>query len=370
MVSLALQVRATTVTTRHVHRTLKVAGKVWWCDNCGYEAHRRGRCRGCGERRLPSPLPELETSPLEEEVGYGIAGWDNAARGRLIEALLDATIRHRIEDGELIVRATDEAKVDELISQIVERKIWWCRSCGYEFGSSGPCEECGNELVASPLPELAPTNNELTYTVSAWDNWMRVRLIEALINAEVAHRFEGSADELVVRAEDGPIATQLTEDVVHEANNERPARRFKDVSPPSPDMAAPEGIQGLGEDFPPRHRWDSLPDRWASWRYEQLTRPGEHSSTPRDRSVGAAIVLTLLFGPLGLWYLAGRYAVVGTVAGVLLVNANEANSWTGAWPGALLLYWIGCVIFAAVNATRRHSEFQAWVSGHDSRSNF
>lgn len=76
-------------------------------------------------------------------------------------------------------------------------------------------------------------------------------------------------------------------------------------------------------------------------------------------------MLALIFGPLGLWYLAGRYAVVGTVAGVLLVNAARANNWAGAWPGALFLCWAGCVIFAAVKASRRHSEFEAWAAGRD-----
>ena len=95
-----------------------MARKVWWCDNCGYETYRRGRCPGCGERLLTLAFPELEVGNTDEEVGYGLAGWDNTARGRLIEALLDANVPHRFEDDELVVRETDEAKVDALTSDL------------------------------------------------------------------------------------------------------------------------------------------------------------------------------------------------------------------------------------------------------------
>ena len=339
-----------------------MARKVWWCDNCGYETYSRGRCPGCGERLLPSALPELEVGNTDEEVGYGLAGWDGTARGRLIEALLDANVSHRFEDDELVVRVTDEAKVDALASEVMARKIWWCRNCGFEFTSSGRCQNCRDELVASPLPQLAPADDEVSFTVGDWDSAMRVRLVEALIGAKIVHRFEEEGDELVVRAEDGPSATRITADVVREANEERPVRKYKDLSLEGFSIDTSESRP---EDGPPKPRGGGLRDRWGSWRYEHLTRASEHSSTPGDRSVGAAVVLALIFGPLGLWYLAGRYALVGTLAGVLLVNAAQANNWAGAWPGALFLYWAGCAIFAAVKASRRHSEFEAWAAGRD-----
>ncbi len=82
-------------------------------------------------------------------------------------------------------------------------KVWYCRTCGYEVNSRGKCHRCRQKLLASPLAELAPTGNdddEVGYRLDAWSDRGRGRLIEALIEAEIPHRFE--EDELVVAAED------------------------------------------------------------------------------------------------------------------------------------------------------------------------
>src|SRR5579875_2645040 len=91
--------------------------RVWYCPNCGYEVPSRGRCHSCGERLLASPLPELESGPEDDEVGYRLDQWDDETRGRLIEALIGAGIRHRFEEEELVVLAIDEAEVDALVAE-------------------------------------------------------------------------------------------------------------------------------------------------------------------------------------------------------------------------------------------------------------
>jgi hypothetical protein len=80
--------------------------------------------------------------------------------------------------------------------------VWYCAVCGYEVDRGGRCHNCKQALVESPLAELAGTDpdNEIGYRLTDWDDRDRGRLIEALIDSEVLHRFE--ADELVVGADD------------------------------------------------------------------------------------------------------------------------------------------------------------------------
>ena len=65
-------------------------------------------------------MPELETQPEDEEVGYRIDGWTDRDRGQLIVRLNDHGIAHRFEDEELIVEASDESRVDDLVAMLGE----------------------------------------------------------------------------------------------------------------------------------------------------------------------------------------------------------------------------------------------------------
>jgi len=95
-----------------------VSKKVWFCARCGYEVNSRGRCHSCSERLVPSPLPELESGPEDDEVGYRLDLWDDETRGRLIQVLISAGIRHRFEEEELVILAADEARVDRIVAQV------------------------------------------------------------------------------------------------------------------------------------------------------------------------------------------------------------------------------------------------------------
>lgn len=92
--------------------------KVWYCASCGYEVTSRGRCHGCGQRLTASPLPELESGPDDDEVGYRLDQWDDATRGRLIGVLAGTGVLHRFEDEELVVLAVDEAEVDRIVARV------------------------------------------------------------------------------------------------------------------------------------------------------------------------------------------------------------------------------------------------------------
>ena len=94
--------------------------RVWYCANCGYEVHSRGRCHACRAKLVPSAMPELEPGAEEDEVGYRIDGWTDRDRGRLIVRLNDLGIEHRFEEEELVVDASDEARVDDLVAVLGE----------------------------------------------------------------------------------------------------------------------------------------------------------------------------------------------------------------------------------------------------------
>lgn len=95
--------------------------KIWYCATCGYEVESRGRCHRCRQKLVASPLPALEPAAAEDdEVGYRLEGWADRTRGRLIEALVAAGVRHRFEDDELVVGVDDEDRTDALVAEVGE----------------------------------------------------------------------------------------------------------------------------------------------------------------------------------------------------------------------------------------------------------
>lgn len=76
---------------------------------------------------------------------------------------------------------------------------------------------------------------------------------------------------------------------------------------------------------------------------------------PRDKSVGAALVLTFFFGPLGLLY----SSVLG---GFLMFVLSFISILLSAGLGMILI-WPICMLWAALAASRKHSEFEAFLVG-------
>jgi hypothetical protein len=62
-------------------------------------------------------LPELESGPDDDEVGYRLDEWGDDERARLIRLLVSARVPHRFEDEELVVLAADEVEVDRLVAR-------------------------------------------------------------------------------------------------------------------------------------------------------------------------------------------------------------------------------------------------------------
>lgn len=75
---------------------------------------------------------------------------------------------------------------------------------------------------------------------------------------------------------------------------------------------------------------------------------------PRDKSVGIALLLAFLFGPLGLVYVSVAGAIVlGTLALALALLAPGAS----AFP-----VWVAAMVWAGIGATRRHDAFRTRVA--------
>jgi hypothetical protein len=95
---------------------------LWYCPSCGYEIERGGRCHNCKQPLVDTGMDELAAGQSDDEVGYRLDEWEDAARGQLIAALVDRRIRHRFEGDELVVGGEDEAVVDEVIDGLTSEE--------------------------------------------------------------------------------------------------------------------------------------------------------------------------------------------------------------------------------------------------------
>jgi hypothetical protein len=73
---------------------------------------------------------------------------------------------------------------------------------------------------------------------------------------------------------------------------------------------------------------------------------------PVDKSVGAALVLTFFFGPIGMFYA----SIVGAL--VMIVLALAVGLLTFGF--GLLVIWPATMIWAAVAAGHKHQEYEEW----------
>jgi Protein of unknown function (DUF2510) len=76
---------------------------------------------------------------------------------------------------------------------------------------------------------------------------------------------------------------------------------------------------------------------------------------PQDKSAGVAFVLTFLFGPFGLFYVSVPIALGAVVIEFVALPATLGFGLFLTWPAIIIL---GCII-----ASRKHSEYQAWLAG-------
>jgi hypothetical protein len=81
-------------------------------------------------------------------------------------------------------------------------------------------------------------------------------------------------------------------------------------------------------------------------------------SMPRDKSVGAALVLTFFFGPFGMLYSVAWWAAL-----LMMVGAFFAGLLTffifGVGAG---VFWAASMVWGAVAASNKHSRYLAWLA--------
>ncbi len=79
---------------------------------------------------------------------------------------------------------------------------------------------------------------------------------------------------------------------------------------------------------------------------------GAPADMPSDKSVGAALVLTFLFGPLGLFYVSVLAACVMIMVTIFLGIITLGFGLPAAW--------CACMIWGGVAASNQHSRHQLW----------
>jgi hypothetical protein len=77
--------------------------------------------------------------------------------------------------------------------------------------------------------------------------------------------------------------------------------------------------------------------------------------SPIDKSVGAALVLTFFFGPLGLFYINVRGAVIAIIVSLIVGLLTLGFG--------LLFVWPITMVWAAVTASTKHQKFEEWKIG-------
>lgn len=85
--------------------------------------------------------------------------------------------------------------------------------------------------------------------------------------------------------------------------------------------------------------------------------PVPQSAVVKDKSVGAALVLTFLFGPLGLFYVGALPGLIGLF--VLIPVGVIGGFITFGVIGVIV--WFVSMVWGAVAASNKHSRYQAWL---------
>lgn len=123
---------------------------------------------------------ELDFDPNDDaivKVHYDVAGWTFDQQGELAEAMAEASVPHAWDGTELVVPEAAEGKVDEIFERL--------------------------EAELGPFPIVLVDDSASTeFGLDEWTDGDRVVLSEALIEAEIPHRWEGSTVVVAEDAED------------------------------------------------------------------------------------------------------------------------------------------------------------------------
>ena len=116
---------------------------------------------------------DIGKQPEGEQIAYEFEEWDNQSRVLLDQLLEGEHILHVWEGATLVVRATDEPRVDELVEQV----------------------EVTNQ------PTLDPEKDQVVFELEEWPDEKRTALADSLDEAGIHFGFDEN-DDLVVLEED------------------------------------------------------------------------------------------------------------------------------------------------------------------------
>jgi len=158
------------------------------CANCGAQYLATvERCADCGEELVDGPDDEeAEEAGLGEEhpadqIAYELHEWANESRVTLDGMLTRQGIIHVWEAATLVVRADDEAQVDELV----------------------------DEVEVSEQPTLDPDADQVSYEISGWDEAQRSDLEAALVAQDIPHGWDEDGDLVVLEEDEERVAPIL-----------------------------------------------------------------------------------------------------------------------------------------------------------------
>jgi hypothetical protein len=114
----------------------------------------------------------------------------------------------------------------------------------------------------------------------------------------------------------------------------------------TPTLHAPKSFSSKPRAFAPHPPLVS--GGWYSGTAREVAGPGRYPvHRPTDKSAGAALLLTFLFGPLGLLYLSANAGVIVTALTVVLLAVSGS-------PLVLAVIWPIVMGASLVYATNRH----------------
>lgn len=160
--------------------------------------------------------------PDATRVHYDLAAWTFDQQAELASELADASVPHAWEGTELIVPEDYEGQTDAIIAQVEERL----------------------NILELPMPghhrgprALDPEEPNTEYDLAEWPPADRRAITDALVDGDIAHRWEGPDDTVLVigrsdedvvdrlldAVEEGEItASQLDDSAVEEGDDDEP----------------------------------------------------------------------------------------------------------------------------------------------------
>lgn len=155
-----------------------------WCPTCGAE-YLAGveRCADCDVPLVDErPLRVEEVGePDEEQLAYELEEIDNEGRLLVDRLLIAEGVVHAWQGATLVIRSTDEARVDAIMEQV--------------DATSGPA--------------LDPDADQVVYEVSDWPAAQIEELRDALLVEGIAHQWDENGDLVVLEADDERIESML-----------------------------------------------------------------------------------------------------------------------------------------------------------------